>query len=142
MATITETVELSAAPEQVWEKIARLDNYTDWLTIHVDFPDGAPDELQPDATFREKVRIMGMPGDVKWKVEECDQPSRLVLKGEGPMGTKMSTTFSLESVNGGTTLRYESEFGGAALAPMAAQLEKASKESAAESMEKLRELLG
>src|SRR5919109_5287999 len=105
MATITQTTELSASPEEVWAKIGNLETYPDWLTIHVAFPDGTP-PLAPDTTFKQKVKIMGMPGEVTWTVTEAEEPSTLAMNGAGPMGTSLKAVWKLEPENGGTRLSY------------------------------------
>lgn len=140
MPAVNETVELPASPEQVWEKIARLDNYAQWMATHVGFGDGRPDELTAEATFKEKVKIMGMPGEISWTVVDASSPKRLELDGKGPMGTKMHSVLELEPIDSGTRLNAENEFGGAALGPMSGALEKESKKALAESLEKLRTL--
>lgn len=140
MAVVTETVELPVPPENVWAKVGNLETYPEWLTVHVDFPDGTS-ELAEGTTTKQKVKIMGMPGEVIWTVTEIDAPNVLAMDGQGPMGTKLRAVWRLEAANGGTRLSYESEFGGAALAPMAAALEKESRKSATESLEKLKALV-
>lgn len=141
MAVISKSTEMPAPPDQVWAILTDPARFEEWQTIHAGFPDGAPGTLGADSEFRQKVTIMGMPGEVKWKVTEADEPNRLKLDGEGPMGTTMSTIFVLEGQNGATAFTYESEFGGAALAPMAAALEKESEKQAEATMEKLKGLL-
>ena len=141
MAVIAETIDLPAPPSEVWAKIADLEQWPAWLTIHSGFPDGTP-PLEQGTKFKQKVKIMGMPGEVAWTVETCLQDDKLELQGKGPMGTSMRTLYDLEEANGGTRVAYEAEFGGAALAAMAAPLEKESRKGANESLEKLRALLG
>jgi carbon monoxide dehydrogenase subunit G len=141
MGTVNNTTELPAPPETVWGKLADPSTYKEWLTTHSGLVEGGDGPLGPGDTFKEKVKIMGMPGEVKWTVTECEQPRRLVLNGQGPMGTKMRTQYELSGEGESTTVDYEAEFGGAALGPMAGALEKASKQSADESLEKLRQLL-
>ena len=140
MAVITKSTEISASPEDVWAVINDTSRAEEWQTIHAGYPDGSPGALSADTEFRQKVKIMGMPGEVKWKVTEHQEPSRLKLDGEGPMGTTLSTAFSIEGQDGSTSFTYETEFGGAALAPMAAALEKESDKQAEESMAKLKAL--
>ena len=141
MAVVSETAELPAPPEKVWEKVGDLSTYPEWLTLHQGFPDGTP-ELAEGVEFKEKVKIMGMPGEVAWTVKTCEPNKRLELEGKGPMGTTTRAGWALEA-NGGdsTNLTYEGEFAGAALAPMAGALEKESRKTAVESIEKLRQLL-
>ena len=141
MPTITKQVELPAPPEQVWAKLTDFSSYGEWNTTHVGFPDGAPSAPSEGATFKEKVRIMGMPGEVAWTVAEVTEGSHLFLDGKGPMGTHMKMTYDLEPAGEGTRFKVDSEFGGAALGPMAKALEKESSKSLDESLEKLRSLL-
>ena len=62
MATITKTAEVSAAPDEVWGKLTDTESFPDWQTTHVSYPEGPP-ELSEGSTFKEKVTIMGMPGE-------------------------------------------------------------------------------
>ena len=140
MAVIEETVELPAPPSEVWAKIADLEQWPAWLTIHNGFPDGTP-ALSEGTQFKQKVKIMGMPGEVAWTVETCAEADKLELRGKGPMGTSMRTLYDLQEADGGTRVAYEAEFGGAALASMAGPLEKESRKGANESLENLRNLL-
>ena len=140
MAVISKSTEIPAPPEQVWATVTDPNRFEEWQTIHAGFPDGPPGQLEADSEFRQKVKIMGMPGEVKWKVVEAQEPNRLKLDGQGPMGTTMTTSFAIEGQDGATNFTYESEFGGAALAPMASALEKESDKAAQESMDKLKAL--
>jgi hypothetical protein len=53
----------------------------------------------------------------------------------------MKTTFRLEATDGGTTVVYDAEYGGAALTPMLGPLEKESRKASAESLENLRRVV-
>jgi carbon monoxide dehydrogenase subunit G len=139
MVNVTDSIELTAPPEQVVEVISSLNRWPEWLTIHVGFGDGVPDEISAGTTFKQKVKILGMPGEVDWTVTEVDEPRRVAMEGKGPMGTEMRTTFRLEPTDGGgTQVHYDAEFGGAALTPLLKPLEKETKKASAESLEKLR----
>lgn len=141
MAVLENSIQIEAEQDKVWAAIADLDVYGRWMTLHVDFPEGTPDEMKQGESFKEKVRIMGMPGDVTWTVAEFEVGSRIELAGAGPMGTTLTAAFRVEANGGGTTVSYSSEFGGAALAPLAATLEKEATKAGQESLEKLRELV-
>lgn len=141
MPTISQTTQVDAAPEVVWTTLADLSKYGEWSVPHVDFPDGVP-SLTPSATFKEKVTIMGMPGVIAWSVEEAIEPTRLVLRGKGPLGTELRYTYDLVEDDGSTQISAEAEFGGAALRPMLDTLSKESTKALDESLERLRELVG
>ena len=141
MSVLENSIEIPAEQEKVWAAIADLDVYGQWMTLHVAFPEGTPDEMREGASFKEKVKIMGMPGDVTWTVAKYEEGRRIELSGEGPMGTTLSAAFAVDPDGDGTRVSYASEFGGAALAPLAATLEKEASKAGQESLEKLRELV-
>jgi carbon monoxide dehydrogenase subunit G len=138
MPNITKELELPAPPDQVWATLTDFSAYPEWNTTHVAFPDGTPGAPTQGATFREKLTIMGMPGEVSWTVAEVTEGRHLFLDGEGPMGTHMKMAYDLEPNGAGTLCKVDSEFGGAALGPMVKALETASSKSLDESLEKLR----
>ena len=141
MPNITKQLELDAPPDQVWAKLTDFASYGEWNTTHAGFPDGPPGAPSEGATFKEKVKIMGMPGEVNWTVAEITDGQHLFLDGKGPMGTHMKMTYDIEPAGDGTRINLDSEFGGAALGPMAKALEKESNKSLDESLEKLKALL-
>jgi carbon monoxide dehydrogenase subunit G len=141
MPSVNKTVELSATPDAVWATITDFSKYGEWNTTHVAFPDGTPASLEAGETFKEKVKIMGMPGEVAWSVVESNAPSSLKLSGKGPMGTHMAYAYTLSPAGDGTQLDLESEFGGAALGAMAGALTKETDKALDESVEKLKGLV-
>ncbi|TMK70926.1 MAG: SRPBCC family protein [Actinobacteria bacterium] len=141
MAVLENSIQISAPKDKVWGAIADLDVYAQWMTLHVDFPEGTPDEMKQGESFKEKVKIMGMPGDVTWTVAEYTEGDLIELSGQGPMGTTLSASFKVDGSDEETSVSYSSEFGGAALAPLAATLEKEAAKAGQESLEKLRALV-
>ena len=129
MATITKEVELPAPVDEVWAKLADLESYSDWLSIHTGYPDGVPSDLTPGTTFKEAITVMGMPGEVTWTVKANEPNSVLEFEGAGPMGVKLRNAYRLEPSGDGTKLVCESEFGGEALAAMEGPLSNASEQA-------------
>ena len=95
MAVLENSIQIPAPKDKVWNAIADLDVYGQWMTLHVDFPDGTPDEMKQGESFKEKVKIMGMPGDVTWTVAEFKEGELIELSGQGPMGTTLSASFKV-----------------------------------------------
>jgi len=141
LATVIKSTEIPAPQKTVWEAVTDWKRSEEWMTIHAGFPDGPPEGTEPGTSFRQKVKIMGMPGEMKWTVKQADPPNRLEMTGEGPMGTTARAVYTLESNGETTKLTYETEYGGAVLAPMAGPLEKESNKAGEESLEKLKGLL-
>jgi hypothetical protein len=140
MPGIHRSVDLPAAPEAVWNRLTDFGTYGEWNVTHVGFTD-PPAELTEGSTYKEQLKIMGMPGEVAWKVAASSAPTHLALDGAGPMGTFMKFDYKLEAADGGTRLSIDSEFGGDALGPMAAALEAESAKALDQSIEKLKGLL-
>ena len=143
MVTVSDSIEIAAPPEQVVGTIADLDTWGDWLVIHAGFSEGKPDTIAPGTKFKERVKILGMPGEVEWTVTdmELSDPGVIAMDGIGPMGTKMEAKFSIASEGEGTKVSYDASYGGAALTPLLGQLEKATTQASAESLQKLRDLV-
>ena len=143
MITVTDNIEIPAPPGQVIGTIAELDSWEHWLVIHAGFVGEKPESVSPGAKFKERVKILGMPGEVEWTITDVDlsDPAVIAMDGSGPMGTKMEVRFSVQSQGEGSAVSYEASYGGAALTPLMGQLEKATKEASAETLEKLRDLV-
>jgi hypothetical protein len=142
MPTVTHTAELPGTPDQIWAVISDLGRYGDWNVTHTGFPDGAP-TLADGLSFREKVTIMGMPGEATWTVKELTAPNKIVLEGAGPMGVQLGQEISLTGDNGATTINFSASFNGGPLAgPMGDAVAKSAEKAAEESVGKLRGLLG
>jgi carbon monoxide dehydrogenase subunit G len=141
VSVLTNSIDIPAPADKVWAAIGDLNVYAQWMTLHSDFPDGVPDTVEPGVSFREKVKIMGMPGDVTWTVADYQEERRIQLDGEGPMGVKLRAVFELEPTGDGTHVSYESEFSGAALAPLLGAVEKEAQKAGDESLANLKEVV-
>ena len=137
MATIIKQTRVDAPADQVWAKLSDTSTHGEWLATHVEYPNGAP-ELAEGATYKEKVTIMGMPGEVDWTVTKFDPGSAVEMEGAGPMATTLRAAYRVEPDGDGTTVTFESEFGGAALAAMAQPLEAASNQALERSLDQLK----
>ncbi len=141
MATVTQSLEIPAAPEKVWEVATDLSRYGEWNITHTSFPDGPP-RAEQGATFKEKITIMGMPGEASWTVSECRAPTRTVWDGEGPMGIKLGTRLELVRSGEGTTVSIAVSFDGGPLAgPIGDAVAKSADKGALESLERLKDLI-
>lgn len=140
MATVSKSAEIPATPEEVWAKVADPESAGEWLAVHDSYPDGAPSELSEGTSYKEKVKIMGMPGEVDWTVTEVETNSKISMTGTGPMGTQLANTITIAPSGEGSTVTFESEFGGPALAAMEGPLSAASGKAAEDSLEKLKGL--
>jgi hypothetical protein len=142
MPSVTKTVELGLSQEDAFQLATDPARFEEWLTLHKAWPNGAPTETAAGDEFVQQLSIMGMPADVNWKVDTYEVPSKLVLKGAGPMGASLATTITAESAGDGATISYEAEFsGGGIQGPMGDMVTKKAGEELDISLDKLKGLV-
>jgi hypothetical protein len=142
MPTVTQSLEIAATPEQVWEVATDMSRYGEWNVTHTGFPGGAP-ATETGATFKETITIMGMPGEASWTVTEASPPRLTVWDGEGPMGIRLGTRLELIASAAGTTVSIAVSFDGGPLAgPLGDTVAKSAQKGALESLERLKGIVG
>ena len=125
MAKVTVEADAKADPQRVWEVVSALPRVAEWNTMHEGFTGDVPEALGEGTTYRQRVKLMGMPAEMAWRVTSATEPGRLEQNGDGPMGVKAKNLFVLVPSGEGTHITYEMEFVGPALkGPMAGMLEK------------------
>ena len=141
MPSVTQSLEIPAPAEQVWAIATDWTRYGEWNITHSGFPDGLPPDEQ-GATFKEKITIMGMPGEASWTVTEHVAPNRSVWSGEGPMGIRLGTMLELTPAAQGTTVSIHVSFDGGPLAgPIGDAVARSAQKGALESLERLKGLV-
>jgi hypothetical protein len=142
MPTVTRSLRIPAAPEEVWAVATDWARYGEWNVTHGGFPEGLP-PCEQGATFKERITLMGVPGEASWTVTESCAPIRTVWDGEGPMGIKLGTRLDLARSGEGTTVSIEVRFDGGPLSgAIGDAVAKSAQKGALESLERLRGLLG
>jgi uncharacterized protein YndB with AHSA1/START domain len=142
MPKVTVSAESAVGPERVWELAIDLPRVAEWNTMHEGFTGEVPATLAEGTAYRQRVKLMGMPAEMAWRVAAAEAPGRLELAGDGPMGVKAANRFFVEPSGDGSKITYEMEFNGPALAgPMAGMLEKQAGTAAQQSLAKFTALL-
>jgi carbon monoxide dehydrogenase subunit G len=142
MPTVRQSLQIPATPEAVWAVATDWNRYGEWNITHSGFPDGLPPG-EPGATFKERITIMGMPGEASWTVTESTAPSLTAWNGEGPMGIKLGTRLELAPTGDGTSVSLQVRFDGGPLAgPIGEAVARSANKRALESLERLRGLIG
>lgn len=141
MPMVTQSLEIPAAPEQVWALATDWSRYGEWNITHSGFPEGLPGDVE-GTTFKERITIMGMPGEASWTVAEWAAPVRTVWDGEGPMGIRLGTRLELAPTGEGTTVSISISFDGGPLAgPIGETVARSAQKGALESLERLRAIV-
>jgi len=143
MPKVSASTQSAAGPDQVWQLAVDLPRYPEWLTMHDAFTSDVPETLQEGTTYKQRVKLMGMPAEMAWRVTTAQVPGKLELAGDGPMGVKAHNRFVIEPSDSGSMITFEMEFAGPALAgPMATMVEKQAGTAAQQSLAKFVALLG
>ena len=110
MANVRTSIDIEAPVQDVWGLVTDLDRLGDWVSIHRDFPEPPPKQVQQGTSFRQTLAVAGTSFPVEWTATDVDGPQRLAWEGAGPAGASARTTYSLTEQNGGTRFEYENEF--------------------------------
>jgi hypothetical protein len=143
MPKVSVSTESPAGPEKVWQLAIDLPRFAEWNTMHEGFTGEVPQTLDTGAAYTQRVKLMGMPADMAWRVVTADAPGRLEMAGDGPMGVKAHNRIFIVPSGTGSQITLEMEFNGPALAgPMASMVEKQAGVAAEHSLAKFAAMLG
>jgi uncharacterized protein YndB with AHSA1/START domain len=125
MSLVTASIDLAAAPADVWKTVmdpARLD---DWVTVHRKL--NHADEGPPRVGYRmdQQLHLRGVSLDIHWRLIECLPDHLAVWEGRGPARSRARTEYILSPARGGGThFDYHNEFH-APLGPIGAIVSRA-----------------
>jgi carbon monoxide dehydrogenase subunit G len=142
MPKVSATTQTAAGPEQVWQLVVDLPRVAEWNTTHDAFTGDVPATLDEGVTYKQRVKMMGMPADIAWRVTTADAPGKLEVFGDGPMGIKSINRFVVTPSGDGSEITFEMEFNGPALTGAIAMMaEKQAGAAAQQSLAKFAALL-
>ncbi|MGW0532223.1 type II toxin-antitoxin system Rv0910 family toxin [Streptomyces sp. NPDC003032] len=141
MAEVSAEARMEAPAEKVWAQLTDFSSYGEWNATHTSFPKGGPASLEVGGTFMENMKLMGFPAEVDWTIEELVTARTLAIAGKGPMGVNVRTRYTLTPDSGGTLVRIDGEFTGAAVSLMAGKLKDSATAALNESLRKLAALV-
>ena len=107
---VSESIEIAAPIDAVWALVMDPERLGEWVTIHRSVADVPAGELVTGSRFRQKLRLKGVPLEVRWKVTECSAPHRARWAGTAAAGAKARISYDLSESDGGTRFDYENEF--------------------------------
>ncbi len=110
MSLVTASVQIAAAPADVWKLVMDPAALGRWVTIHrklLHADDGAPRE---GYTMDQQIQMRGVRLDVHWQLVECRPAELAVWEGSGPARSHAHSEYVLAAENGGTRFDYRNEF--------------------------------
>ena len=142
MAKVSVSTQVPAGVEKVWQLAVDLPREGEWNSMHEGFSGDVPTVLGEGTTYRQRVKLMGMPAEITWRVTTAQAPGLLEQKGDGPMGVTAINRWLIEPSETGSNVTLEMEFAGGALAgPMALMVEKQARSATEASLAKFSALL-
>jgi carbon monoxide dehydrogenase subunit G len=141
MASVSAQIDVTATPEQAWAVLSDPATFSSWMDNHQGFVGEPPTALAPGGAFGQRLRVMGMPAEVRWTVDGLEQPRRLVLKGTGPMGIGLTASYVVTPGDAATRIETTFDFSGAAVFAVAGQLQREVGQTLQVSLGKLKALV-
>ena len=111
MAKLERTIEIDAAPEDVYDVLTDPNCLGEWVTIQEELVSAPDPPLSEGDCVVQKMKVVGKSFEVSWDVEVADRPSKVQWSGNGPMGSVARATYVLsDNGNGGTRFSYTNEY--------------------------------
>jgi uncharacterized protein YndB with AHSA1/START domain len=107
---VSQTVEIDAPIERVWDLVMDPDRLGEWVTIHESVSDVPEGDLAEGSRFGQKMKLKGVPLKVRWLIAEMDPPHVARWEGEAAAGAKARISYALRESGEGTVFEYENEF--------------------------------
>ncbi|WP_430787832.1 crotonase/enoyl-CoA hydratase family protein [Actinoplanes sp. G11-F43] len=89
------TVPVNATADQVFEVLADPARMPDWLLQHAGWIGGRPGDLTDGVRFRQRIKLMGVPSEVRWTVVGRIEGRAIFLEGAAPMGITVGLFLSV-----------------------------------------------
>jgi hypothetical protein len=91
--------------------------WPDWFALHKGWASPVPDRVEVGTRFKHKVRLLGVPGEIEWTVEELVRPWRFHLKGKATSRTAAEIAFTVTPSGGASEVALDAKLTGLAIKP-------------------------
>lgn len=109
MTHIERSIDIEAAPDQVFAELEHWDGLPRWSTITVSHR-GAARCTHVGEEFDQQIRIAGIPMNTHWRVSEYDPPSVIAYDVSGPGDSWMRMTQRVTSAAAGSRVELEVDY--------------------------------
>jgi uncharacterized protein YndB with AHSA1/START domain len=142
MPTAERSATFDSPPDAVWPVISDLSRFSEWFVMHEGFT-AEPPAVEPGAKFGQKTRLLGMPAQLSWTIQEVKPGSSYTMVAVGTMGVQVTAVTTVSPAGGGTTATIRLAFAGGMLTgPLAPTVEKEVTGKLEDSLAKLRAVVG
>lgn len=110
MSEVHASVDIAAAPEQVYDVALDPERLHEWVTIHRKVNRADSGEPRPGFEMDQTLCLRHANFKVHWTLTEADRPHHATWEGKGPAGSYARTSYRLTPKGDGTHFEYENEF--------------------------------
>lgn len=107
---VVVSIDIAAAPEDVWDLVMDPDRLGEWVTIHRGLKAHSSGPARVGSWMDQSLVLRGAHFRVKWELVRCDAPKVAEWHGKGPARSRAETGYRLEPIDGGTRFHYRNEF--------------------------------
>jgi acetyl-CoA C-acetyltransferase len=116
-------VTAGAGTEQVFAVLVDPARMPDWVLQHAGWIDGQPAAFTEGVRFRQRIRLMGVPSEVRWTVTGVVPGRAIWFEGTAPMGISVGFYLSVTPAGAGSVVRFDGGVeGGSADGPLGAMV--------------------
>lgn len=116
MVTIQREAVLPAPPDRVWDVATPLSGWSQWLSLHVRWPEPPPTDVTVGTRFRQVVSLVGLPIPMRWTVIEHAAPVAFSMSGDAIAGVRVTIRFGMAEHPDGTALTVTADLAGGLVA--------------------------
>jgi uncharacterized protein YndB with AHSA1/START domain len=110
MSLVTASIQIAAAPEDVWKVVMDPARLGDWVTIHRRLVHADDGPARVGYEMDQQIHLRGVNLEVHWRLIECDASAHAVWEGRGPARSRARTEYILKDEDGVTRFDYRNEF--------------------------------
>jgi uncharacterized protein YndB with AHSA1/START domain len=110
MSLVTASIQIAAAPEDVWNVVMDPTRLGDWVTIHRRLVHADDGPARVGYEMDQQIHLRGVNLEVHWRLIDCDISTHAVWEGRGPARSQARTEYILNDEDGGTRFDYRNEF--------------------------------
>jgi uncharacterized protein YndB with AHSA1/START domain len=124
VSEVITSIQIAAAPEDVWALAMDPDRLHEWVTIHRRLHGHDNGPPRKGYEMEQTLHLRGVNFKVHWELVACDTGRHAEWHGRGPARSHAETEYRLTAVDGGTRFDYRNEFK-APLGPLGAVASRA-----------------
>jgi uncharacterized protein YndB with AHSA1/START domain len=111
MTLVKASIEIAAAPEEVYDAVLDPHRLSQWVTIHRKLNRADDGALREGFEMEQTLHLRGVNFKVRWTLTDAHRPGHATWEGRGPAHSYARTSYELHELDGGATrFDYENEF--------------------------------